>query len=103
MFIDSFENVRWKRISSFLMEKALGCVYGARSDHYYPAFYNSSFRVGVGDGELIELVPEGLPIGHEAIHKPMESSVVRRFDEVYQLMDDHILNAVLRFLGEVRV
>jgi hypothetical protein len=55
------------------------------------------------DGKAVERLTMHLPIGHEPVHQSVEPFVMRRLQEVDNLVDEDGLQAFWRLLGELGI
>lgn len=44
----------------------------------------------VTDGQAVEGVPGGTPLGVVLVHEGLEAGIVSRFDQVHELVDDDV-------------
>src|SRR5688572_25604661 len=61
------------------------------------------FPLHMPQRSAVELVTEMTPLRHEFIHQAYEICVVRRFQQVDQLMHENIFEALRRLLGKLCV
>ena len=57
----------------------------------------------VGEGGVVELAAELPPVGEVAVHQGGEAVVVVALQEVHQLVDDDVFEAVLGLFGQLQV
>ena len=55
------------------------------------------------DGQAVDGLAVGLPLGHELVHERDEAGVVGRLQQVREFVDDDIFETLAGFLGEVGV
>lgn len=64
---------------------------------------DSIFPIFMSQGHAVEHAATNRPFWNNAIHQFYETSVVRRFQQVRQFVDDDVFQAFARLLGQLHV